>query len=134
MNNHERRQRIGKACEDLPSLYANLVAPVNALLDAIDIDISEQAADQVVENLGKYARGEIALADCHLAEADNFIRDGMRAIADGDVHNGMVQVFGAGLNFASYLTAAQPMAPADIFAALDRRFRTLAAEPPAGSA
>jgi len=42
------------------------------------------------------------LAECHFDESENFLKDGIELLQKGDLANGALQIYGAGLNFASY--------------------------------
>lgn len=106
MNANELRNKIDSACKEYDSLYGQLVKPINDMLIQVNADISEKTAKQILENLEKFHHGEKYIADCHLDESDNFIEDGMKALQNGDLGNGALQIFGAGLNFASYATKA----------------------------
>jgi len=42
------------------------------------------------------------MAECHFDESENFLQDGIELLKKGDLANGALQIYGAGLNFASY--------------------------------
>lgn len=106
MNAKELREKINDYCEAYDSLYGNLVKPINEMLMNIDADISETTANQILENLKLFHEGDKYIADCHLDESNNFIEDGIEALKKGNLADGALQIFGAGLNFASFSSKA----------------------------
>lgn len=106
MNTKELREKIAASCQQYDSLYGKLVAPINDMLIDIDADISEKAANQIIENLKLFHEGEKYIADCHLDESNNFMEDGIEQLQKGNLADGALQLFGAGLNFASFAAKA----------------------------
>lgn len=104
MNSKELRNVIADTCEKYDSQYAKLVKPINQLLINVDASISEETANKIIENLKLYHSGEKYITDCHLEESESFLKDGIELIQKGDLANGALQIYGAGLNFASYAT------------------------------
>lgn len=106
MNAKELREKIASACRQYDSLYGKLVAPINEMLIDVDADISEKTANQIIENLKLFHEGEKYIADCHLDESNNFMEDGIEQLKKGNLADGALQLFGAGLNFASFSAKA----------------------------
>lgn len=106
MSSRELREKIESYCQEYDSLYAKLVKPINEMLLNIDASISEKTANQVLENLKLFYEGEKYIADCHLDESNNFIEDGIEELKKGNLADGALQIFGAGLNFASFSAKA----------------------------
>jgi len=102
MHSKELRMEIADICENYDSLYAKLVKPINQILINVDASISEETANKIIENLKLYHSGEKYITDCHFDESENFLKDGIELIQKGDLANGALQIYGAGLNFASY--------------------------------
>jgi len=102
MNAKELRNAIAETCETHDSLYAQLVKPINQLLMDIDASISEETAHTIIKNLKLFHSGHKYITECHFDESDNFLKDGIELLQKGDLANGALQVYGAGLNFASY--------------------------------
>jgi len=102
VNSKELRNAIAETCENYDSLYAQLVKPINQLLMNIDASISEETANAIMENLKLYHSGDKYITECHFDESDNFLKDGIELLQKGDLANGALQIYGAGLNFASY--------------------------------
>ncbi|WP_249435873.1 hypothetical protein [Paenibacillus sp. Marseille-Q4541] len=100
------RKEIQAACEKYDNLYARLVQPINEMLIEINASISEETAKKIIHNLEAFDKGEKYIADCHFDESQNFMSDGIRSLQQGDLSNGALQIFGAGLNFASYASKA----------------------------
>ena len=65
------------------------------------------------------------LPECHLDESNQFIEDGLEALKKGDLGNGALQLFGAGLNFASFAAKAQGTKKIDAHQMLAERFTKL---------
>ncbi|PWI23570.1 hypothetical protein DEX24_15945 [Kurthia sibirica] len=116
------RQIIQQACQQYTSTYSELVEPVNNLLIALDADISEKTASSVIANLQNYFNGQCSIQACHLEESNHFLEDGIRTLKNGDTANGAVQLFGAGLNFASYLMKSDGLKNTDPYLELNERF------------
>ncbi|MGG3282367.1 hypothetical protein [Paenibacillus solani] len=102
MNSTELRNTIAETCEIFDSQYAKLVKPINQLLIDVGASISEETANKIIENLKLYHSGDKYITDCHFDESENFLKDGIELIQKGDLANGALQIYGAGLNFASY--------------------------------
>ena len=102
MNAKELRNAIAEACDKYDSQYAQLVKPINQLLINVDASISEETANKILDNLQLYHNGERYITDCHYDESKNFLKDGIELIQKGDLANGAIQIYGAGLNYASY--------------------------------
>ncbi|BFH14914.1 hypothetical protein WJ0W_000939 [Paenibacillus melissococcoides] len=106
MNDKELREKIAASCRQYDSLYGKLVAPINDMLIEMEADISEKTANQIIENLTLFHEGEKYIADCHLDESNNFMEDGIQQLKRGNLADGALQIFGAGLNFASFAAKA----------------------------
>ncbi|MWV47396.1 hypothetical protein GRF59_27750 [Paenibacillus sp. HJL G12] len=102
MNAKELRTAIADTCDQYDSQYAKLVKPINQLLMNVDASISEETANKILENLKLYHSGDKYITECHYDESENFLKDGIELIQKGDLANGALQIYGAGLNFASY--------------------------------
>ncbi|XRD25997.1 hypothetical protein AABM34_05975 [Lysinibacillus fusiformis] len=102
MNARELRNAIAETCENYDSHYAQLVKPINQLLMNVDASISEETAYVIMENLKLFYSGDKYMAECHFDESENFLKDGIELLQKGDLANGALQIYGAGLNFASY--------------------------------
>ncbi|GED62192.1 hypothetical protein MKX57_05710 [Lysinibacillus sp. FSL M8-0216] len=102
MNARELRNAIAETCENYDSHYAQLVKPINQLLMNVDASISEETAYVIMENLKLFYNGDKYMAECHFDESENFLKDGIELLQKGDLANGALQIYGAGLNFASY--------------------------------
>lgn len=102
MNARELRNAIAETCENYDSHYAQLVKPINQLLMNVDASISNETANIIIENLKLYYRGDKYMTECHFDESENFLKDGLELLQNGDLANGALQIYGAGLNFSSY--------------------------------
>lgn len=102
MNARELRNAIAETCENYDSHYAQLVKPINQLLMNVDASISEETAYVIMENLKLFYSGDKYMAECHFDESENFLKDGIELLQKGDLANGALQIYGAGLNFANY--------------------------------
>ncbi|NGP45633.1 hypothetical protein G4V62_11945 [Bacillaceae bacterium SIJ1] len=122
MNAKEWREKINESCEQYNSLYGQLVKPINDMLMEIDADISEKTARQIIENLKLFHEGNKYIADCHLDESNSFLEDGIAAIKQGNCADGALQMFGAGLNFASFAAKAAQSKNIQPHDMLDERF------------
>jgi hypothetical protein len=107
MNANELRNAIAETCETHDSLYAKLVKPINQLLINVDASISEETANKILENLKLFHSGDKYITECHFEESQNFLKDGIELLQKGDLANGALQIYGAGLNFASYASKVQ---------------------------
>lgn len=125
MSSIDLRQSIAEACEKYDSQYAQLVKPINKLLMDIDALISEETAKQIMENLQLFHSGDKYIADCHLDESESFMKDGLELIKKGDLPNGAIQMFGAGLNFASYAMRVAGHKNVNKHKQLDEAFRLI---------
>lgn len=125
MNSKELREKIDAKCQECDSLYGNLVKPINDMLMNIDADISEKTANQILKNLQLFHEGKKYIADCHLDESNNFIEDGIEALKKGNLADGALQIFGAGLNFASFSSKAASSKNINPHEMLDERFKLL---------
>lgn len=125
MNAKELREKINDSCEKHDSLYGQLVKPINDMLMNVDADISEKTANQILSNLEKFHEGEKYIADCHLDESNNFMDDGMEALKKGELADGALQIFGAGLNFASFSSKAISSKNINPHKMLDERFKLI---------
>ncbi|MGC3042285.1 hypothetical protein ACPTF6_13885, partial [Enterococcus faecalis] len=72
-----------------------------------------------------YHHGVKYLPECHLDESIQFIEDGLEALKKGDLGIGALQLFGAGLNFASFAAKAQGTKNIDAHQKLAERFTKL---------
>ncbi len=102
MNARELRNAIAETCENYDSHYAQLVKPINQLLMNVDANISNETANIIIENLKLYYSGDKYMTECHFDESENFLKDGLELLQNGDLANGALQIYGAGLNFSSY--------------------------------
>lgn len=102
MSAKELRNTIAETCEKYDSQYAKLVKPINQLLINVGASISEETAKKIIDNLKLYHSGDKYITECHYDESKNFLEDGIELIKKGDLANGALQIYGAGLNFASY--------------------------------
>ena len=102
MNARELRNAIAETCENYDSHYAQLVKPINQLLMNVDASISNETANIIIENLKLYYSGDKYMTECHFDESENFLKDGLELLQNGDLANGALQIYGAGLNFSSY--------------------------------
>lgn len=102
MQAQQLREQINASCEKHDSLYGQLVKPINDMLMEVDADISENTAEKILENLEQFHAGTKYIGDCHLDESNNFLDDGIKALQEGKLGDGALQIFGAGLNFASF--------------------------------
>ncbi|HBT73167.1 MAG TPA: hypothetical protein DEB37_13235 [Lysinibacillus sp.] len=102
MNARELRNAIAETCENYDSHYAQLVKPINQLLMNVDASISNETANIIIENLKLYYSGDKYMTECHFDESENFLKDGLELLQKGDLANGTLQIYGAGLNFSSY--------------------------------
>lgn len=125
MNSQELRERINTYCMEYDSLYGGLVQPINEMLMDIDASISEKTANQILENLKSFHQGQKYIADCHLEESDNFIQDGIKELKNGNLGDGALQIFGAGLNFASFSAKAAASKNINPHEMIDKRFKLL---------
>ncbi|EHQ63623.1 hypothetical protein PDENDC454_04129 [Paenibacillus dendritiformis C454] len=125
MNAKELREKIAASCRQYDSLYGKLVAPINDMLIEMDADISEKTANQIIENLTLFHEGEKYIADCHLDESDNFIADGIEQLKKGNLADGALQLFGAGLNFASFAAKAASSKNIHPHEMLNERFKRI---------
>ncbi len=98
MNAKELRNAIAEICETHDSLYAKLVKPINQLLINVDASISEETANKILENLKLFHSGDKYITECHFEESQNFLKDGIELLQKGDLANGALQIYGAGLN------------------------------------
>ncbi|EUJ33918.1 hypothetical protein MFLO_01820 [Listeria floridensis FSL S10-1187] len=121
----ERRLEIKKQCQQFGGGYAILVEPINDMLIALDADISAATTEQILKNIKLYAEGGKYLPDCHLDESDHFLTDGIEALKDGDLGNGALQIFGAGLNFASFAAKTNGLKSINAHQMLEERFGKL---------
>ncbi|MFL1674062.1 hypothetical protein [Paenibacillus dendritiformis] len=125
MNAKELREKIAASCQQYDSLYGKLVAPINDMLIEIDADISEKTANQIIENLTLFHEGKKYIADCHLDESNNFIADGVEQLKKGNLADGALQLFGAGLNFASFAAKAASCKNIHPHEMLNERFKRI---------
>lgn len=125
MDAKELREKIDKACQEYDSLYGKLVKPINDMLMNVDADISEKTANQILENLKLFHEGNKYIADCHLDESNNFIEDGIEELKNGKLADGALQLFGAGLNFASFSSKAASFKNINPHKMLDERFKLI---------
>ncbi|PFJ08428.1 hypothetical protein COD67_23845 [Bacillus cereus] len=125
MNAKELREKINSYCEEYDSLYGKLVKPINKMLVDIDADISEKTANQILENLKLFHEGQKYIGDCHLDESNNFIEDGIEELKKGNLADGALQIFGAGLNFASFSSKAVAFKNINPHEMLDERFKLI---------
>ncbi|MCL1698069.1 MULTISPECIES: PaREP1 family protein [unclassified Lysinibacillus] len=102
MDTKELRNAIAETCENYDSLYAQLVKPINQILINVDASIGEDTANKIIENLKLFHSGDKNITECHLDESENFLKEGIELLKKGDLANGALQIYGAGLNFASY--------------------------------
>ncbi|MFE3576631.1 hypothetical protein [Lysinibacillus sp. NPDC059133] len=102
MDTKKLRNAIAETCENYDSLYAQLVKPINQILINVDASISEETANKIIENLKLFHSGDKNITECHFDESENFLKEGIELLQKGDLANGALQVYGAGLNFASY--------------------------------
>ncbi|MGE7689405.1 hypothetical protein ACQKMI_09350 [Lysinibacillus sp. NPDC097214] len=102
MDTKELRTAIAETCKKYDSLYAQLVKPINQILINVDASISEDTANKIIENLKLFHSGDKNITECHFDESENFLKKGIELLQKGDLANGALQVYGAGLNFASY--------------------------------
>ncbi|MBG9455275.1 hypothetical protein ABE61_14740 [Lysinibacillus sphaericus] len=102
MDTKELRNAIAETCENYDSLYAQLVKPINQLLINVDASISEDTANKIIENLKLFYNGNKNITECHFDESENFLMEGIELLQKGDLANGALQIYGAGLNFACY--------------------------------
>ncbi|SMG53098.1 hypothetical protein [Paenibacillus aquistagni] len=128
MNEGNLRQEIEATCETYDSLYAQLVKPINQMLMELDASILEETAQQIVDNLKAFHAGDKDIADCHWDESQNFMRDGMKLLKEGDLANGALQLFGAGLNFASYAVKAASSKNVHIHSQMNDAFKHIMSE------
>jgi len=125
MHAKELREKINSYCQEYDSLYGKLVKPINEMLIDVDADISEKTANQILENLKLFHEGKKYIADCHLDESNNFLEDGIEELKKGNLADGALQIFGAGLNFASFSTKAVSVKNINPHKMLDERFKLL---------
>ncbi|SCW64485.1 hypothetical protein SAMN04487970_102348 [Paenibacillus tianmuensis] len=125
MNAKELREKIASYCEEYDSLYGRLVKPINEMLMEIDAGISEETANQVLENLKLFHEGNKYIADCHLDESNNFIKDGIEELKKGNLADGALQIFGAGLNFASFAAKAAGVKHINPHEMINERFKLI---------
>lgn len=128
MSNTNFRQEIKETCEVYDSLYAQLVKPINQMLMELDASISEETAQKIVDNLKAYHAGDKYIADCHWDESQNFMKDGIGLLKQGDLSNGALQLFGAGLNFASYAVKAAGSKNVHIHSQMNDAFKRIMSE------
>ncbi|GIO27382.1 hypothetical protein [Ornithinibacillus bavariensis] len=125
MNSKELREKIAMYCQEYDSLYGKLVKPINDMLMDIDAGISENTANQILENLKLFHEGEKYIADCHLDESNNFIKDGIEDLKKGNLADGALQIFGAGLNFASFSAKAAAFKNINPHEMINERFKLI---------
>ncbi|WP_289141121.1 hypothetical protein [uncultured Brevibacillus sp.] len=125
MKAKELREQIALSCQEHDSLYGRLVKPINDMLIEIDADISEKTANQILENLKLFHEGQKYIADCHLDESNNFIEDGIDALKNGKLADGALQIFGAGLNFASFASKAASFKNFNAHEMINERFKLI---------
>lgn len=125
MNSRQLREKIASYCQEYDSLYGKLVKPINEMLINIDADISEKTANQILDNLKLFYEGKKYIADCHLDESNNFIEDGIEALKSGNLADGALQIFGAGLNFASFSSKAIAFKNINPHEMINERFKLL---------
>ena len=125
MNIKLLRERINAQCDAYPSAYAQLVKPINDMLLEIDAAITEETAQKIVDNLQQFAEGAKYMPDCHLDESDHFLADGIEALKKGHLADGALQIFGAGLNFASFSAKAINVKQINPYELLDEQFKQL---------
>lgn len=125
MNSRQLREKIASYCQEYDSLYGKLVKPINEMLINIDADISEKTANQILDNLKLFHEGQKYIADCHLDESNNFIEDGIEALKSGSLADGALQIFGAGLNFASFSSKAIAFKNINPHEMINERFKLL---------
>lgn len=128
MHSKELREKIDASCQEHDSLYGKLVKPINDMLMDVDAAISEKTAKQILENLELFHEGTKYIADCHLDESNNFMEDGITELKQGNLSDGALQMFGAGLNFASYSTKAASSKNINPHKMLDERFKLIKKE------
>lgn len=102
MDTKKLRNAIAETCENYDSLYAQLVKPINQILINVDASISEDTANKIIENLKLFHSGDKNITECHFEESENFLKEGLELLQKGDLANGALQIYGSGLNFASY--------------------------------
>ena len=102
MDTKKLRNAIAETCENYDSLYAQLVKPINQILINVDASISEDTANKIIENLKLIHSGDKNITECHFEESENFLKEGLELLQKGDLANGALQIYGSGLNFASY--------------------------------
>ncbi|MFD1452241.1 hypothetical protein [Oceanobacillus sojae] len=125
MEAKERREKIKQYCQEYDSTYAQLVQPINDMLLEVDAGISEETTNQILENLKLSSEGKKEVYDSHLDESNNFLRDGIEDLKNGNLGDGALQIFGAGLNFASYAAKASQTQEINAHKMLDERFKKL---------
>ncbi|GEN86283.1 hypothetical protein [Oceanobacillus sojae] len=125
MEAKERREQIKQYCQEYDSIYAKLVEPINDMLMDVDAGISEETTNKILENLKLSSEGKKEVFDCHLDESNNFLRDGIEDLKNGNLGDGALQIFGAGLNFASYAAKASQTQETNAHEMLDERFKKL---------
>lgn len=69
--------------------------------------INEETANKILANLKLFHSGDKYITECHFEESQNFLKDGIELLQKGDLANGALQIYGAGLNFASYASKVQ---------------------------
>ena len=122
MNAKQLRNAIAETCETHDSLYAKLVKPINQLLINIDASISEETANKILENLKLFHSGDKYITECHFEESQNFLKDGIELLQKGDLANGALQIYGAGLKFASYASKVQGQKNVNIYKNFEENF------------
>ncbi|MEX3716002.1 hypothetical protein ABFV99_26905 [Cytobacillus horneckiae] len=125
MNSRELRKIIDASCQEHDSLYGKLVKPINEMLIDIDASISEKTAYKILENLKLFHEGQKYIADCHLEESNNFIDDGINELKKGNLADGALQIFGAGLNFASFSSKAASYKNINSYEMINERFKLI---------
>ncbi|WP_155590342.1 hypothetical protein [Lysinibacillus cavernae] len=122
MNAKELRNEIAETCANYDSHYAQLVKPINQLLINVDASISEETANKILENLKFFYSGNKYITECHFEESENFLKDGIELLQKGDFANGALQIYGAGLNFASYASKIQGQKNVSIYNQFEENF------------
>lgn len=122
MNARELRNAIAETCENYDSHYAQLVKPINQLLMNVDANISNETANIIIENLKLYYSGDKYMTECHFDESENFLKDGLELLQNGDLANGALQIYGAGLNFSSYASKVRGQKNVNPYSNFEKNF------------
>ncbi|WP_338653094.1 hypothetical protein [Lysinibacillus sp. Y5S-8] len=122
MNARELRNAIAETCENYDSHYAQLVKPINQLLMNVNANISNETANIIIENLKLYYSGDKYMTECHFDESENFLKDGLELLQNGDLANGALQIYGAGLNFSSYASKVRGQKNVNPYSNFEKNF------------